>query len=83
MIVDGKFYEVQKYVSETGHVFSFEILIANKKFMDKLPSDLQKLVIKAAHDATLKQRKLMAASEGQFKAQVVKAGMKVNELTPG
>jgi len=82
MIVDGKFYEVQKYVSETGHVFSFEILIANKKFMDKLPSDLQKLVIKAAHDATLKQRKLMAASEGQFKAQVVKAGMKVNELTP-
>ena len=41
MIDDGKFYEVQKYVSETGHVFSYEILIANKKFMDKHPADLR------------------------------------------
>ena len=48
MIVDGKFYEVQKYVSETGHVFSFEVLIANKKFMDNLPADLNELVVKSA-----------------------------------
>lgn len=30
MISDGKFYEVQKYVSETGHVFSVTVLIALK-----------------------------------------------------
>ena len=56
MIDDGKFYEVQKYVSETGHVFSYEILIANKKFMDKLPADLRKVVVDAAHKAIMAQR---------------------------
>jgi tripartite ATP-independent transporter DctP family solute receptor len=82
MIVDGKFYEVQKYVSETGHVFSFEVLIANKKFMDSLPSDLNELVVKAARDATLKQREYMDEEEAAFKEEVIKGGMTANSLTP-
>lgn len=82
MIVDGKFYEVQKYVSETGHVFSYEILIANKKFMEKLPQDLRALVADSARAAILKQREMMIKMEGDFKADVVKAGMQANELTP-
>ena len=53
MISDGKFYEVQKFVSETGHVFSVTMLISNKKFMEKLPEDLRKIVVKAAHDFLL------------------------------
>ncbi len=82
MIVDGKFYEVQKYVSETGHVFSFEVLIANKKFMDNLPADLNELVVKAARDATLKQREYMDEEEAAFKEEVIKGGMTANSLTP-
>lgn len=82
MIVDGKFYEVQKYVSETGHVFSYEILIANKKFMEKLPKDLRELVIQSARTAVLKQREMMVTLENNFKADVIKAGMVANELTP-
>jgi tripartite ATP-independent transporter DctP family solute receptor len=81
MIDDGKFYEVQKYVSETGHVFSFEVLIANKKFIDKLPADLRTLVLKAAKDATIQQRKNMQKEESIFKAKVIKAGMKANTLS--
>lgn len=81
MIVDGKFYEVQKYASETGHVFSYEVLIANKKFMDKLPADLRDLVIKSAKTATEQQRKAMIAEEGNFKKQCEKAGMKTNPLS--
>ena len=81
MIDDGKFYEVQKYVSETGHVFSFEVLIANKKFIDKLPADLRTLVLKAAKDATIQHRKNMQKEEGAFKAKVIKAGMKANTLS--
>ncbi|MBP7078367.1 MAG: 2,3-diketo-L-gulonate-binding periplasmic protein YiaO precursor [Synergistetes bacterium ADurb.Bin155] len=82
MIVDGKFYEVQKYVSETGHVFSFEVLIANKKFMDNLPADLNALVVKSAREATLKQREYMDEEEAAFKDEVLKAGMIANSLTP-
>ena len=82
MIVAGKFYEVQKYVSETGHVFSFEVLIANKKFMDNLPADLNALVVKSAREATLKQREYMDEEEAAFKDEVLKAGMIANSLTP-
>jgi tripartite ATP-independent transporter DctP family solute receptor len=81
MISDGKFYEVQKYVSETGHVFSVTMLIANKKFMDKLPPDLRKIVEKAGRDFVLEQRRAIAEMEKDYKAEVIKAGMKVNELS--
>ncbi len=82
MIDDGKFYEVQKYVSETGHVFSYEILIANKKFMDKLPSDLLEVVVDAARKAITAQRASLEKEEAAFKAKVTKAGLQANELTP-
>lgn len=82
LIVDGKFFEVQKYASETGHVFSFELIIANKKFMEGLPKDLKELVEKCATDACLAQRKVMAEQEESFKQQCIKAGMKCNTLTP-
>ena len=81
MIDDGKFYEVQKYVSETGHVFSFEVLIANKAFVDGLPEALRDLVLKAAKDATEAQRKAMAEEEESFKRKVTEAGMSANALT--
>ncbi|WP_302794820.1 TRAP transporter substrate-binding protein [Cloacibacillus evryensis] len=82
MIDDGKFYEVQKYVSETGHLFSYEIIIANKKFMEKLPADLRKIVDDAAHRAVMDQRARMEKEEAVFKAKVTKTGLKANTLTP-
>ncbi|WP_455759685.1 TRAP transporter substrate-binding protein [Cloacibacillus evryensis] len=82
MIDDGKFYEVQKYVSETGHLFSYEIIIANKKFMEKLPADLRKIVDDAAHRAVMAQRARMEKEEAVFKAKVTKTGLKANTLTP-
>ncbi len=81
MIDDGKFYEVQKYVSETGHVFSYEILIANKKFMEKLPEDLRTLVVAEARTAIMTQRSSMEKEEAAFKAKVIEAGLEANDLT--
>ena len=81
MISDGKFDEVQKYVSETGHVFSVTLLVSNKKFIESLPEDLRELVIKAGHEFAVAQRKLIAGMEADFKAELVKSGMQANELT--
>lgn len=82
MIDDGKFYEVQKYVSETGHVFSYEIVIANKKFMDSLPEDLNKLVMDEAGKAIAAQRASLKEEEAAFKKKVIEGGLTANELTP-
>ncbi|MDR3254547.1 MAG: DctP family TRAP transporter solute-binding subunit [Synergistaceae bacterium] len=81
MIDDGKFNEVQKYVSETGHVFSVTLLIANKKFVEGLPEDLRSVLIKAGHDYALAQRKLIGGLESEYKTKLVNSGMQANELT--
>ena len=43
-------------------------LIANKKFMDKLPADLRKVVVDAAHKAIMAQRASLEKEEAAFKA---------------
>jgi tripartite ATP-independent transporter DctP family solute receptor len=81
MIDDGKFYEVQKYVSETGHVFSLNLFIANKKFIDDLPADLREVVINAGKASAAAQIQKTAAMEADFKAVCLKSGMVANELS--
>ena len=45
----NKFYEVQQYVNLTGHVWSYNVITANKKFLDSLTPKQR-----AIFDATLK-----------------------------
>jgi tripartite ATP-independent transporter DctP family solute receptor len=82
LMTDSKFYEVQKYASETGHIFSVTLLIANKDFIEKLPDDLRAIVVKAGHDYAVAQRKLIAGMESDFKKELREKGMQINELTP-
>lgn len=53
-----KFYEVQKYVSDTGHAYSPFVLMISKTFWKKLPDDLKKIIQDSAIEAKIYQRKL-------------------------
>ena len=79
---DGKFYEVQKYLSLTGHVFSVVPVLIGKSFFEKLPKDLQKLVLEEGRNYVLAQRKVIDAQEKKVFATLQKKGMKINDLTP-
>jgi len=81
MIYDGRFYEVQRYLSETGHFFSAKLFIANRNFIENLPEDLREIVIRAGHNASLAQRRLSAERESEFKARLLENGMQLNALT--
>jgi len=81
MIYDGRFYEVQRYVSETGHFFSAKLLIANRRFIENLPEDLRDVVIQAGQNFSLAQRRLSAERESEFKARLIENGMQHNTLT--
>lgn len=81
MIHDGRFFEVQRYVSETGHFFSAKLLIANRGFIERLPEDLRDVVIQAGHNWALAQRRLSAERESEFREIVIQNGMQVNELS--
>ena len=46
-----KFYEVQKYINLTGHVWSYWVISANKNFMDSLGSEHRKVFMDTLNDA--------------------------------
>jgi len=53
-----KFYEVQKYLTDTQHMYSMYVNFMNKEYFDKLTKDQQKLVIEVAREQALFQREL-------------------------
>ena len=56
-IQSSKFYEVQKYLSLTKHVYSPWIVLASKKWWDKLSADEQKAVQESTEAARDFERK--------------------------
>jgi tripartite ATP-independent transporter DctP family solute receptor len=53
---DMKFYEPAPFIARTEHEFTVRPLFMSKKSFDKLPADLQAIVVKAAQDATSFER---------------------------
>src|SRR3954466_13423692 len=82
VILSNKFYEVQKYLSVTNHVYATNIILVSKIFWDKLSKDEQAILQDAANEARDYQRKVSreaaAASVGELKSK----GMEVNEIAP-
>jgi tripartite ATP-independent transporter DctP family solute receptor len=77
----NKFYEVQEYLTMTGHVYAATILLMNNDFYNSLPEDLQALVVKASEEYRTEQRKLAQEQDVQFLEKLKENGMKINELT--
>lgn len=76
-----KFYDVQKYVSTTGHAYDALVLIASKKFWDKLsPADREALEAAAA-EATVYERQTSRELNGRLRGELVKLGMQVNDVS--
>jgi len=74
-----KLYEVQRYLTLTGHVYSAHIAVANLEWFRSLPvADqglLQECMVEAAHF----QRAWNRRNEAVFLATLEEAGMQVNE----
>jgi tripartite ATP-independent transporter DctP family solute receptor len=51
VILSNKFYEVQKYVSATNHVYAANILLVSKRFWDKLSATEQRILTEAANES--------------------------------
>lgn len=77
----NKFYEVQDYLTLTGHVYAATALLVNNDFYNTLPSDLQDLVMEASEEFRTEQRELAQQQDKEFLEQLETEGMKVNDLT--
>ncbi|MCM3082018.1 DctP family TRAP transporter solute-binding subunit [Brevibacillus invocatus] len=78
----NKFYEVQDYLTMSGHVYAATILLTNLDWYNSLPDDLKKVVDDAAVEYRDFQRKLATEQDAEFLAKLKENGMQVNELTP-
>lgn len=77
----GKFYEVQKYISLSGHVFSPAWLVASPSQFEKLPPDVQKILSEAGRETEEFVRELAAKLDNELLDKMVKASdMKPNDV---
>ena len=77
-IRSSRFYEVQKYLSLTRHVYSPWILLVSRLWWDKLSGDERALLREAAVAARDFERRDSRAEAGQALAQLQAQGMLVN-----
>ncbi|WP_425355178.1 TRAP transporter substrate-binding protein [Ramlibacter agri] len=82
VILSNKFYEVQKYVSATNHVYAANIVLVSKKFWDKLSPTEKKILSDAAIEARAYQRQVSREAARKAVGELEAKGMKYNEVSP-
>ena len=78
-IASGKFQEVQKYLSMTGHVYSPAFLVTSESQWGKWPDDIKSVVSACAKSASDFAYKKSAQLDDSLIDVIKKAGTKVNE----
>jgi len=56
VIISAKFYEVQKNLSLTGHIWDGAWVLASKKTFEALPADIRDVVIRELNKSALEER---------------------------
>ena len=81
VILANRFFEVQKYLTQTGHFFDFIAVVANKSQFDALSGENQKIIRDAAAAAVQQQRTVVAKAEADA-LHMLKGRMEFYELSP-
>lgn len=82
LIRASKYYEIQKYLSNTGHFFDFVIVAGSKRAFDKLSDKQKEWVTKAMADATAWQRQTAVSEAEESLKFLIDKGMVFTEITP-
>ena len=82
VILSSKFYEVQKYVSGTNHVYATNPVQISKRFWDKLSPAEHKILQDAATEAQTYQRVASREAAGKALTELQAKGMVYNAVAP-
>lgn len=87
-LVDGhtniyfsKFYEVQKYLTLSGHSYGVSVFVINKDYFEKLPAEYQTIISEEAKNSEEFARKKLSEMEGDMLAELEQNGMEITTLT--
>jgi tripartite ATP-independent transporter DctP family solute receptor len=78
LIQSAKIYEVQKYLSMTGHIWDGHYILTNAKRWSALPSDVRDVISRNFSAAALKQREDVARQNTELEDQMKKGGLAFN-----
>jgi TRAP-type transport system periplasmic protein len=76
LIYTNSYYQVQKYVMDTRHVYGPYLITMSEKFYAGLPDDLKKVVNDAVKEAGIYEKEIVESTEAQTKVDLEKKGMK-------
>ena len=79
-IYSGKFYEVQKYLSLTRHMYGPLIQVTNLKKFKALPKADQDILLKASYAGAVAMRKFSNDNAARFLEDMKQKGVAVNEV---
>jgi TRAP-type C4-dicarboxylate transport system substrate-binding protein len=82
LILASRFYEVQPYLSNTGHFFDFISVVANKDVWESLTPERQAIIEEAMTNAVAMQRKAAEEADLAALAELQELGMQYDELPP-
>lgn len=77
-----KFFEVQDGITETNHQVLAYLLVTSKEWLDGLPADVREQFLKIADEVTAVANESVGKQEAENRANIIKAGSPVRELTP-
>lgn len=79
-IDSSKLYEVQKYISMTGHKYESTPLLMSKTVWDGLSSEDQTAIQEAAKEASVYNRELSQKADAELRPKLEAAGVQFNEV---
>jgi tripartite ATP-independent transporter DctP family solute receptor len=79
VIYASKYYEVQKYLSLTQHVFTPVVVAVSEDFWKKLPEDLRQIIQEEFVNARARSRPISVAMDEELTVELRKT-MEVNEV---
>jgi tripartite ATP-independent transporter DctP family solute receptor len=77
-----KFYEVQKFVSVTNHMWDGFWTLANGRVWASLPKDLQDIVERNLNEAARQEREDVRALNASLQGELTRKGMAFNSTDP-
>ena len=78
VINTSRFFEVQRYLSVTNHLYSPAPLLMSRTFYDSLPEDLQLIVREVGLEASHFQRRVVDEQQLAALAELEREGMVIN-----
>ncbi len=81
-IYTSRFYEVQKYLTLSGHTYSPEVVVFSLATWKKLSPKNQEAILKASAEAKQFNRDLSAKMDKEYIGKIKEKGMTVTSLSP-